>query len=137
MANPVAEPARQHSVRAGASQHALWRHWSESLDLLGRGVHGQDSGCAAGHIGSARSAIGSQALELPAVVGLHAPRTRLAYVDAKEVKHRKWHKGRGLGRHIATNKTTVAFGEYGLKAITESWVTARQLEAARRAMTRL
>ncbi|MEK7108101.1 MAG: 50S ribosomal protein L16 [Patescibacteria group bacterium] len=54
----------------------------------------------------------------------------------KRVKHRKWHKGRGLGRRIATNKTTVAFGEYGLKAITESWVTARQLEAARRAMTR-
>src|SRR3989338_4673860 len=54
----------------------------------------------------------------------------------KRVKHRKWHKGRGLGRRIATDKKDVAFGEYGLKAITESWITSRQLEAARRAMTR-
>ncbi|MFA4845508.1 MAG: 50S ribosomal protein L16 [Patescibacteria group bacterium] len=54
----------------------------------------------------------------------------------KKVKHRKWHKGRRLGRRIATTKTTLAFGTFGLKATTESWITSRQIEAARRAMTR-
>ena len=54
----------------------------------------------------------------------------------KKLKHRKWHKGRASGKRLATQKTTIAFGEYGLKATTESWVTSRQIEAARRAMTR-
>jgi len=54
----------------------------------------------------------------------------------KKLKHRKWHKGRGSGKRLATQKLTVAFGEYGMKATTESWVTSRQIEAARRAMTR-
>lgn len=54
----------------------------------------------------------------------------------KKVKHRKWHRGRGLGRRLASQKTTLAFGAYGLKALTESFVTSRQIEAARRAMTR-
>lgn len=54
----------------------------------------------------------------------------------KKVKHRKWQKGRGRGKRIASTKLTLAFGTYGLKAITGSWVTSRQIEAARRAMTR-
>lgn len=54
----------------------------------------------------------------------------------KKVKHRKWHKGRASGKRLATSKTEVAFGEFGMKAMTESWVTSRQIEAARRAMTR-
>jgi len=54
----------------------------------------------------------------------------------KKVKHRKWHKGRGRGKRLATRKTSVAFGTFGLKATTECWVTSRQIEAARRAMTR-
>ena len=54
----------------------------------------------------------------------------------KKVKHRKWHKGRARGKRVATRKTTIAFGQAGLKAMTESWVTSRQIEAARRAMTR-
>lgn len=52
----------------------------------------------------------------------------------KKVKHRKWHRGRIRGR--ATDKLSVSFGRYGLKALEPRWVTARQLEAARRAMTR-
>lgn len=52
------------------------------------------------------------------------------------MKYRKWHKRRTAGDRLATQKTDVAFGEYGLKATTEAWVTARQIEAARRAMTR-
>lgn len=54
----------------------------------------------------------------------------------KKVKHRKWHKGRASGKRLATTKTKLAFGKLGLKALTESWVTSRQIEAARRAMTR-
>ena len=54
----------------------------------------------------------------------------------KKIKHRKWHRGRASGKRVATQKTTLAFGSYGLKALTESWVTSRQIEAARRAMTR-
>jgi len=53
----------------------------------------------------------------------------------KKVKHRKWHKGRGRGRRVATTKTTLSFGSYGLKAMSDSWVTSRQIEAARRSMT--
>ena len=53
----------------------------------------------------------------------------------KKVKHRKWHKGRASGKRLATSKTEIAFGEFGMKAMTESWVTSRQIEAARRAMT--
>ena len=56
----------------------------------------------------------------------------------KKVKHRKMHKGRnhGWGTHPAGRKITIAFGSYGLKAITPSWITSRQIEAARRAITR-
>lgn len=54
----------------------------------------------------------------------------------KKVKHRKWHKGRARGKRVATTKTTIAFGSFGLKAMTGAWVTSRQIEAARRAMTR-
>lgn len=54
----------------------------------------------------------------------------------KKVKHRKHHKGRARGKRIATRKVTLAFGSFGLKAMTEAWVTSRQIEAARRAMTR-
>ncbi len=54
----------------------------------------------------------------------------------KKVKHRKWQKGRQRGNRTASQKTTLAFGSYGLKAMTGAWVSSRQIEAARRAMTR-
>jgi large subunit ribosomal protein L16 len=55
----------------------------------------------------------------------------------KKVKHRKWHNMPiPKNPQVATRKTSIAFGEYGLKSMEASWVTARQLEAARRAMTR-
>ncbi len=54
----------------------------------------------------------------------------------KKVKHRKWHKGRARGKRLATQKVTLAFGSVGLKSMTEGWVTSRQIEAARRALTR-
>jgi large subunit ribosomal protein L16 len=49
-------------------------------------------------------------------------------------KYRKEQKGRNKG--VATRGSKVSFGEYGLNAITRGRLTARQIEAARRAMTR-
>jgi large subunit ribosomal protein L16 len=51
-----------------------------------------------------------------------------------KTKFRKAHKGRIKG--VASSGATLAFGEYGLKALEPERVTARQIEAARRAMTR-
>ena len=55
-------------------------------------------------------------------------------LSPKRVKHRKQHRGRRAG--FAKGGTTVEFGEYGLKALDRGWVTNRQIEAARIAMTR-
>jgi large subunit ribosomal protein L16 len=52
----------------------------------------------------------------------------------KKVKHRKWHKGVLKGK--ASAGTRVSFGKYGLMALERCWMTSRQIEAARRAMTR-
>ncbi|KKU52503.1 MAG: 50S ribosomal protein L16 [Candidatus Ryanbacteria bacterium RIFCSPHIGHO2_12_FULL_47_12b] len=54
----------------------------------------------------------------------------------KKVKHRKWQKGRSRKRDIETRGISVAFGAYGIKAEESAWITSRQIEAARRAMTR-
>ena len=53
----------------------------------------------------------------------------------KKVKHRKIHRG-GAIRGVATKGNTVSFGSFGLKATTSGLISARQIEAARRAMTR-
>lgn len=50
------------------------------------------------------------------------------------MKYRKQHKGRNTG--IATRGNAVSFGDFGLKAVGRGRLTARQIEAARRAMTR-
>ena len=52
----------------------------------------------------------------------------------KKVKYRKPHRGNRRG--MASRGTTVAFGSYGLKAMENGWLTARQIEAARVAITR-
>ncbi len=52
----------------------------------------------------------------------------------KKVKHRKHHRGRMRGR--AKGGDTLAFGDYGLQAAEPGWITARQIEAARIAITR-
>lgn len=52
----------------------------------------------------------------------------------KKVKHRKIMRGRMAGQAIKGN--SLAFGAYGLKAQTRGWVSAQQIESARRAMTR-
>jgi len=55
-------------------------------------------------------------------------------LQPKRTKFRKQHKGRNRG--LALNGNRVSFGEYGLKALERGKITARQIEAARRAMTR-
>jgi large subunit ribosomal protein L16 len=52
----------------------------------------------------------------------------------KRVKHRKVMRGSRKG--VAKGGTEIAFGEYGLKALEAAWITNRQIEAARVAMTR-
>lgn len=54
----------------------------------------------------------------------------------KKVKHRKWQKGRGRFRGVATRNISIAFGQFGLKATTDGWISSRQIEAARRVLTR-
>jgi large subunit ribosomal protein L16 len=55
-------------------------------------------------------------------------------LSPKRVKYRKQHRGRMAG--MSRGQQTVAFGEYGLKALECGWLTNRQIEAARIAMTR-
>ncbi len=55
-------------------------------------------------------------------------------LQPKRTKFRKQHKGRNTG--VATSGAKVSFGEFGLKALDRGRLTARQIEAARRAMTR-
>jgi large subunit ribosomal protein L16 len=52
----------------------------------------------------------------------------------KRVKYRKSQRGRRRGKAMAGN--TIDFGDYGLQALESAWVTAAQIEAARRAITR-
>ncbi len=55
-------------------------------------------------------------------------------LQPKRTKFRKQHKGRNRG--LALRGNTVSFGEYGLKSLQRGRITARQIEAARRAITR-
>ena len=55
-------------------------------------------------------------------------------LQPKRTKFRKMHKGRNRG--LASRGNKVSFGEYGLKTVDRGRITARQIEAARRALTR-
>ena len=55
-------------------------------------------------------------------------------MQPKRTKFRKQHKGRNTG--LAQRGNAVSFGDYGLKAVERTRMTAREIEAARRAMTR-
>ena len=52
----------------------------------------------------------------------------------KRVKYRRVHRGRLTGKALSGNK--VSYGEFGLQALEPAWITSRQIEAARIAMTR-
>jgi large subunit ribosomal protein L16 len=55
-------------------------------------------------------------------------------LSPKRTKFRRHHRGRMRGKAVRGN--TLAFGDYGLQTLEASWITSRQIEAARRAMTR-
>lgn len=52
----------------------------------------------------------------------------------KKVKHRKWQKG--SNKRLEVRGSQLSFGMFGIKAMEGKWLTARQIEASRRAMTR-
>lgn len=56
------------------------------------------------------------------------------YVKPKRTKYRKFHRGRMRGK--ATRGNQISFGDYGLQALEPTWITSRQIEAARRTITR-
>ena len=55
-------------------------------------------------------------------------------LQPKRTKYRKLHRGRIRG--LAIKGSSVAFGDFGLKSLEVTWITSRQIEAARRAITR-
>jgi len=55
-------------------------------------------------------------------------------LQPKKMKHRKWQKGRTKG--VASRGSRLSFGSFGLKAMGTRWITAAQIEAGRRAVTR-
>lgn len=55
-------------------------------------------------------------------------------LSPKRTKYRKYHRGRMGGK--ATRGNEVTFGDYGLQALEPTWITSRQIEAARRTITR-
>ncbi len=54
----------------------------------------------------------------------------------KKTKYRKWQRNRGGLKGVATRGSRVSFGSYGLKTIQRQEITSRQIEAARRTITR-
>lgn len=55
-------------------------------------------------------------------------------LQPRRAKHRKWRKGKSKG--VETRGTTLVFGSYGLKSLGTRWISARQIEAARRTVLR-
>lgn len=54
----------------------------------------------------------------------------------KKVKHRRWQKPRRMNKGVATRINTVSYGQYGIMSLSHAWVSSRQIEAARRVITR-
>jgi len=52
----------------------------------------------------------------------------------RKVKHRKWQKGRSRKRQVETRGISLTFGSYGLQALSNAWLSSRQIEAGRRAI---
>lgn len=54
----------------------------------------------------------------------------------KKVKHRKWHKGTRRGLGVATRANDIDYGDFALKCMDHGWVGSREIESARRVLTR-
>lgn len=57
-------------------------------------------------------------------------------LQPKKTKHRKSHKGRKRFRGVASRGTELSFGSFGLKAMETRWITDRQIESARKVLSR-
>lgn len=58
----------------------------------------------------------------------------MAILSPKKTKHRKWHKG--VSKGVDSKSNEIVFGSYALKSMGTKWITARQIEAARKAIIR-
>ena len=56
-------------------------------------------------------------------------------LEPKKIKHRKWHKGRSKKRLTESRGTRLAFGSFGLQALTPYWLNGRQIEAVRKTIS--
>lgn len=56
-------------------------------------------------------------------------------LQPKKTKHRKWQKGRSRGRLVETRGTKLNFGSVGLQATSASYISSKQIEAARKAIS--
>lgn len=56
-------------------------------------------------------------------------------LQPKKMKHRKWQKGRSRKRTVETRGTDLSFGNFGLQALTASYIDSKQIEAARKAIS--
>src|SRR5215212_5381458 len=75
-----------------------------------------------------------RAWRTPRLPTIAPPRTgRPSMLQPKRLKHRKQHRGRMSG--VATGGNTIAFGEFAIQSLDPGWITSRQIEAARRAIT--
>lgn len=61
----------------------------------------------------------------------------MSLLSPRKIKHRKQHKGRRRLVGIATAKTSVDFGGFGLRSLSCKWITARQIESARVAISKV
>lgn len=61
----------------------------------------------------------------------------MSLLSPRKIKHRKQQKGKRKGLGIATAKIEVSYGTYGLRAMSSCWVTARQIESARVAISKV
>ena len=113
---PLGHAPRGHQLRPGPRPHDVRPHRRQGLDLSGRL--------------RARAGPPARARRRPGT----GRAGELTMLMPRRVKHRKVMRGRMSG--LAKGGYTVAFGEYGLATMEPAWITSRQIEAARRAMTR-
>lgn len=57
-------------------------------------------------------------------------------LQPRKVKHRKWQKGRSRKRMKETRGVELSFGSFGLKSLSNAWITSAQIEAARKVLVR-
>ena len=129
---PGGGPGGRGGGGGGGRRRRRWprrrrRRWPWRRRRLGGGGGGRGGGGGGGGRGGGRGGRGGGRPDL-------SRRDLPLMLSPKRVKFRKVHRGRRHG--LSRGQQTVAFGDYGLKALEAGWLTNRQIEAARIAMTR-